>query len=65
MAMTTGIPQAVKRLPAMQPDVTKMKTVVALCQAVLGSISFNLYNYVIECGQIENFWSFFISCLHK
>jgi hypothetical protein len=50
--------QAARRLPAVHPDVAKMPTVVALYKAFLGFISFDLYNYVMECCEVEDFWSF-------
>jgi hypothetical protein len=56
MAMSTPTPQAVL------PVVTKTLAIAALLMPVLGSISFDLYNYVTECCQFEDFWSLLIPC---
>jgi hypothetical protein len=48
MAMSTPTPQAARRLPALHPDVAQTLTIVAMCKLVLGSLSFDLYNYVAE-----------------
>jgi hypothetical protein len=55
MAVTTPIPQAARRLPAVHPDVTKTLTIVALCKPVLRFTIFDLYKYVTECFQFEDF----------
>jgi hypothetical protein len=60
VAMNTPTPQAAKRLPAVHPDVAKTLTTVALYKPFSGSISFDLYNYVTECCQFEDFWNFLI-----
>jgi hypothetical protein len=63
VVMTSPIPQAARRLPAVHPDMTKMLTIIALYKPILGSISFDLYNYVTEYCQFEDFWSFFVFLL--
>jgi hypothetical protein len=56
--MSTRTRQGARRLPAVHTDVVT----VTLCKPVLGYVSFDLYNYVTECCQFEDFWSFFIPC---
>jgi hypothetical protein len=48
MAMSTPTSQAAKRLPAVHPDAAKTLTTIALCKPVLGSLSFNLYDCVVN-----------------
>jgi hypothetical protein len=62
MAMTNPTSQASRRLPSLHPDVAKTLTTVAFYKTVLGSISFDLYNYVTKRSQFEDFRSFSIPC---
>jgi hypothetical protein len=63
MAVPTPTPKAARTLPAVYPNVTRTLIIVALYKPVLGSVSFDLYNYAIEYCQFEDFWSFFVSLL--
>jgi hypothetical protein len=56
MATSIPTPQAASRSPAVHPDMAKMLTVVTFLDLQVWII----YNYVTECCQFEDFWSFLI-----
>jgi hypothetical protein len=52
--VTTSIPHAAWRLPAVDPNVAKALAIVTLGQATFGLIGLYFDNYVAEARELEN-----------
>jgi hypothetical protein len=61
VAVTTSAPQTSRRLPAVDPYVSKALAIVALSQTTFGLIPLYLNNYAAEICYFEYFLGFLVS----
>jgi hypothetical protein len=61
VAVTTYAPQTSRRLPAVDPNVSKALAIVALSQNTFGLVPLYLNNYAAEVCCFEHFLGFLFS----
>jgi hypothetical protein len=61
VSVTTSAAQTSKRLPAVDPNVSKVLAIVALSQTTFGLVSLYLNNYAAEICYFEYFLGFLVS----
>jgi hypothetical protein len=61
VAVTTSAPQTSRRLPAVDPNVSKALAIVAMSQTIFGLVSLYLNNYAAEVCYFEYFLRFLVS----
>jgi hypothetical protein len=61
VALTTSAPQTLRRLPAVDPNMSKVLAIVALSQTTFGLVRLYLNNYAAKVCYFEYFLGFLVS----